>query len=68
MASVYFHEVMRALSQLVNALLFAGRADEPVSVRFGRNHREGGWTSRVWWPDWWIYHTYSAVRRHENRQ
>lgn len=64
MIKAYAFEVLLAIDQLANALI-GGFADETISSRFGKNWLNGGWTSKVWWPRWWIYHCLDAIEHDE---
>ena len=61
----YLYNVMVAVSQLANVVLFAGDPDESISGRIGKSLLAGGWASQVPWPEFMRTHWLASVELDE---
>lgn len=49
------HHALASLSRFLNGVR-GGRFDEPLCSAIWRNIEDGGWASRVRWPESWVAH------------
>jgi hypothetical protein len=59
-AWLHLYAVLIAVDVLASALT-GGGPYKTISCRFGQSMMNGGWASRVRWPDWWVAHCEAAV-------
>ena len=59
----YLYNVMVAVSQLANVVLFAGDPDGSISGRIGKSLLAGGWASQVPWPKFMYDHWIASIER-----